>query len=280
MLTELKVYSAWRSAPTLPLGALGEADTDLIQVRNIDGLDPVKASVTTTPFGAVDGASYAGSSVPSRNIVLTLGLNPDWDAWTYESLRDLLYLYFMPKRSVRLVFHRSEKDPVEIFGIVESCANNQFSKDPEVIVSILCPDPYFTSVDPIVVTGQSVRPGGVGTEVIYNGSIETGFRSKVSFVSGAAPTYIDIQVENAIDSTFKVIASVDATKYLDMSSIAMLKAVQNISIANGVITNLLSEVDDGFIWPVLQPGENTFFVVTDQGVQDWELTYFERFGGL
>ena len=35
-----------------------------------------------------------------------------------------------------------------------------------------------------------------------------------------------------------------------------------------------------FFWPILQPGENEFSVITDQGVQDWELIYFERFGGL
>ena len=72
MLTEVKAYSSWRSAPTLPLSDSGRAETDLIQIRNIDGLDPVKASVNTSPFGSVDGASYVGSSVESRNIVLTI----------------------------------------------------------------------------------------------------------------------------------------------------------------------------------------------------------------
>ena len=63
MLTEVKAYSSWRSAPTLPLDDNGRAETDLIQIRNIDGLDPVKASVNTSPYGSIDGASYAGSSV-------------------------------------------------------------------------------------------------------------------------------------------------------------------------------------------------------------------------
>ena len=39
-------------------------------------------------------------------------------------------------------------------------------------------------------------------------------------------------------------------------------------------------MQEGSLWPILQPGENEFSVITDQGVQDWELTYFERFGGL
>jgi hypothetical protein len=60
----------------------------------------------------------------------------------------------------------------------------------------------------------------------------------------------------------------------------MQKYVQNINLVTGVIENLLSDVQDGSSWPVLQPGDNDFSIVTDQGVQDWQLTYYERFGGL
>ena len=51
MLTEVKAYSSWQSAPTLLLSDTGRAETDLVQIRNIDGLDPVKASVNTSPLG-------------------------------------------------------------------------------------------------------------------------------------------------------------------------------------------------------------------------------------
>jgi hypothetical protein len=60
----------------------------------------------------------------------------------------------------------------------------------------------------------------------------------------------------------------------------MQKFVQNVGIGSGVIGNLLSKMQEGSQWPIFQPGENEFSVITDQGGQDWELTYFERFGGL
>ena len=163
MLTEVKAYSSWRSAPTLPLSDGGRPESDLIQLRNIDGLDPVKAAVNTSPFGSVDGASHTGSSVLTRNIVLTLHPNPNWDNWTFESLRRLLYSYFMPKRQTRLVFYSDDMIPVEISGIVESVSVNIFSKDPELQVSIVCPDPYFTALEPTVLTGQTVRSAGFST---------------------------------------------------------------------------------------------------------------------
>jgi hypothetical protein len=282
VLTEVKAYSSWRSAPTLSLSPTGRPETDLIQIRNIDGLDPVKASVSTTQYGPVDGAAYTGSNVPSRNIVLTVHPNPDWDTWSYESLRKLLYSYFMPKRPTRLVFYSDDMDPVEIYGIVEGVSVNMFSKDPELLVSIICPDPYFTALDPTVLTGQTVRPGGATVDVDYNGSIETGITVVVSWVSGAAPTSIGIKIGDPTLPYLTIASSVDATKYFEMSSIRMLKFVENISLANGVSTNLLSKVQipEGSSWPAIQPGINKFSVITDQGVQDWELTYYERFGGL
>jgi phage-related protein len=281
MLTELKAFSSWRSAPTLPLNG-NRAETDLIQIRNIDGIDPVKASVSTTPFGAIDGASFTGSSVLSRNILLTLHPNPDWKNWTYESLRRLLYSYFMPKREVRLVFYSDDMDPVEISGIVESVEVNMFSRDPELIVSIICPDPYFVSINPVVVTGLAVRPGGASAIVEYNGTIETGIKVKLTTLGTPYPTDIGIQIGDPRISYFGVTAGISTSMFFEMSSVPMKKYVQNVDMNTGVITNLLSKVyiQEGAYWPMLQPGENEFAVITNTGSQDWELSFYEYFGGL
>lgn len=282
MLTEVKAFSSWRSAPTLPLGDGDFAETDLIQVRNIEGLEPVKASVNTSPYAFVDGASHTGSSVTTRNIVLTLHPNPDWDIWTYESLRRLLYQYFMPKRPTRLVFYSNDLVPVEISGIVEAVTVNMFTKDPELQVSIICPDPYFTSLAPTIIVGQTVRSGGTVNVIEYNGTIETGMHVKLSAVTAPNPTGIVIQIGDPPITSFGIEAAVSSAKYLEMSSIPMKKFIQNVDTTSGVITNLLSKVyiQEGSAWPTFQPGENEFRIVTDQGVQEWELTYFERFGGL
>ena len=282
MLTEIKAYSSWRSAPSLPLSENGRAESDLIQVRNITGLDPVKASVNTTPYGAIDGASFTGSSVTTRNIVLTLGLNPDWNTWTYELLRSLLYSYFMPKRATRLIFYREEKAPVEIRGIVESAEVNMFSKDPEFNVSIVCPDPYFTSTEETIVRGHSIRAGGTPVIFDYEGSVETGIYLNVKEFATPAPTDISVVIGDPPTSRFSTYATVSATKYFELNSTPLQKFVQNVDMGSGIITNLLSKVhiQEGSLWPVLQPGEVEFSVVTDQGDQEWELVYFERFGGL
>jgi phage-related protein len=294
VLTEVKAYSAWHSAPTLPLLVGGMPETDLIQIRDIKGIDPVKAAVNTSLFGSVDGASFTGSSVATRNIVLTLHPNPDWDDWKFENLRHMLYLYFMPKKPTRLVFYRDNRPPVEISGIVESCEVNQFSKDQEIVVSIICPDPYFRSVEPIILTGRTIYngpPPGEGDfipeeneplSVYYNGTIDSGIKVKLSSPTSTPPNKIAIQVGNPAISYFIVDASINDEMYFEMSSVPMKKYVENINLGSGIITNLLSKanIQEGSSWPFFQPGENVFSVLTDVENQDWELTYYEKFGGL
>jgi hypothetical protein len=70
--------------------------------------------------------------------------------------------------------------------------------------------------------------------------------------------------------------------FFEMSSVPMKKYVQNVDMNTGVITNLLSKVyiQEGAYWPMLQPGENEFAVFTNTGSQDWELSFYEYFGGL
>jgi hypothetical protein len=283
MLTKLRAYSAWKSAPALPLDDSGQVATDLVQIRNITGLDPVKAAISTSPFGSFDGAAYTGASVDSRNIVLTIHPNPDWKDWTYEELRRLLYLYFMPKQAIQFVFYSNDISPVEIFGYVESCAVNQFSKDLEVQVSVICPYPYFTGLSPVVVTGHTVAAYSGAIEIDYNGDVESGFQLEVDYVPGQlSPNSIGIQVDDPSITYFTVNGAnlVTVDQYFLMSSIPGLKYVDTVRKSSGAVTSLYSGIKSGSSWPTLKPGANQVAVITDQGAHTWKLTYFERHGGL
>lgn len=281
MLTQLEAYSSWESAPVLPLSDNGREETDLIQIRNITGLDPVKAAINTSPFGSIDGVAFTGANVPiSRNIVLTLHPNPDWNTWSYESLRRLIYSYFMPKMLTRLLFRSNDIPPVEIYGYVEDVSVTQFASDVEIQVSIICPDPYFTAVAPTIIAGQSSN-GSSPLDIQYNGSVEAGINVEVTWLSNPAPTYIAIQIGDQVISYFRVAATVSSTMYFLMNSVPGSKYARNVTLNTGVITNLLSKVQQGSQWPTMKPGENDFSVITDTpGKQDWQLTYFERYGGL
>jgi Phage tail protein len=276
VLTKVRAYSSWQSAQTLLLDAAGRPETDLLQVRDITGLGPVEASINSVPSGSIDGESYSGSNVGRRNIVLTVKPNPDWATWTFESLRKLVYSYFMPRLRVRLVFETDELDPVEIYGYVESVEPVIFSKDGEISISVICPSPHFTAVTPTEVIGTNDTP----VTITYDGNIETPFNLKVVRTSGATPIYVQAVFLGSPPRYQQVAAPVSATEYFVSNSAPGNKYVRMVNSSTGVFSNLLSKIWSGSAWLTLQPGDNEFILVTDQGAQDWTLTYYRKYGGL
>ena len=155
---------------------------------------------------------------------------------------DFIYSYFMPKRPIRFVFYSDDMIPVEIFGIVESVSVNPFSKDPEILVSIICPDPYFTALNPTVITGKRWIRWSKQLLLIIMELLKLELMLKLLMLQVLLLLLSDIQFGDPEITYFTVAATVNSTKYFEMSSIPMRKYVQNVNISTGVITNLLSNV--------------------------------------
>lgn len=282
MLTKVEVYAIRSLAPELLLEG-DDASADPIQVRGITGLGPVNASVNTTPFGSVDGEAYNGSQIGKRNIVITLGFNPNWIDQTVESLRQIVYAYFMTKQEVVLRFFSDVRPTCEINGYVETSTPNIFSKDPEVQVSIICPMSDFIAIDPTVIEGTVRDISDVDTtEITYLGNVPTGFVVDVES-SDEVSTYEGlIVVENQAfvpESTEVDDVLIDTTQFFRLSTRRRNKFVKKILVPGGAETSLLGQVINSS-WPCLYPGLNIFNVRSDDPGQTWTLTYFDRFGGL
>lgn len=285
MLTNLEVYSSLSSPPDLPLQLGGREDVDPIHIRHIDGLEPVKADIATRPYGSLDGDFFTGSIVGKRNIVITLGFNPDFVEHTVASLREKLYAYFMPKQVVILRIFRDDLPTVEIEGHVESCLPNIFVKDPEMVVSIICPLPDFISASASILTGMASDDpetveftvlGNVDTPILFEMAPEAG---EPSYDGPIVLTHSTRLISEL--TTFGVTATLAPGISLLISSLRGNKVAQNIITATGEKTNLLQTMADGSFWPQLKPGTNKFSVVTDSATEkEWTLTYYEHFGGL
>jgi hypothetical protein len=118
-----------------------------------------------------------------RNVVVKLGLTPDYAAYSAYDLRDQLYGYFMPKSEVTLRFtmynkftdnYVEQNKDLYISGYVESFEVDQFVKDPTVDLSLMCYRPELVDSNPVVFEGTTVSDL---TEVAvpYEGTIPTGF---------------------------------------------------------------------------------------------------------
>lgn len=280
MITKVGVFGE-RPAPPLSLGGFMPSDDPVI-IRDIDGLGPNKADVNTIPLAGQRGEKFQDTSNGKRNIVLTLGLNPNWTNQTISSLRQQLYAYFMTEQWCKLRFFSDEIPVTDIEGHVESFDPNIFSQDPEVQISVVCENPDFIEIDASILKG--VVDDGTNEHVVdYLGTVSSGLELRVDR-SVDVPAYsgpVSITVKNykGVYTITVDPVTIDTTKSYKMSSIQGQKRIQNESIiGDGVITNLM-KVKEGD-WPKLWPGENLISVAADTPGQNWTLAYFNRFGGL
>jgi hypothetical protein len=284
VITKLEVFSAQPGAPELSLGGFFP-NLDPVQIRDIDGIGPVKADITTEPFATGDGELMNGDpTVGKRNIVLKLGLNPNWVDQTMASLRRQLYRYLLPKSWTKLRFHSDDMAVVDIEGWVETFDPNMFSEDPEIQCSIICPKPDFIEPDATIYYGI-VDDGTSELEFEYDGTVPTGFEVRVNHavanVAYTGPLDISMQQEPEAPQVFAIDpVTIDGSSHLKLSTIKNAKRVQKVDNSDGEVTNLLMRVTDESVWPEIKPGTNLFKVAATETGQAWTLAFFNRYGGL
>jgi hypothetical protein len=274
VLTKVSAYK--ETSPTtdpLVMNLGPEIQTDLIQIRNIDGLDPVKANITTSAFGSKQGSFLTGKNLGDRNLVFTLGLNPDWVTSNYSTLRKLVNEYFMTESQVRLVFETVEYPPVEIIGHVETNEQNPFSKDPEPQISIICPDPLFVASAPTELAQNPNTEAPIN--IAYEGTFAAGVKLDIVYVSGSNPTQADIYSQVGVMSVIDA-PVLDSTHFLEIYSVPGSRYIKK----NAAGANVFNKMYPGSVWPMLLPGDNQFYIATNNGVQRWTMEYYALYGGL
>ena len=111
-----------------------------VAVKEITGLGPVKADISTDGFALLDGAFLKGIRVGTRTVVLTL---IPWGT-DIQELRLKTYSYFGVGETITLGVTTDWLNVHSDF-IVESVEPNIFSERQEIQVSLLGLDPYWKS---------------------------------------------------------------------------------------------------------------------------------------
>lgn len=283
MLTQVEAISARGELDPLTM-SISAAAADQIQLRGVEGLGPVKADLPSSPYVS-DGEYVTGKRVGKRNIVLTLGYNPDWSTNTMADLRQTLYEYFMPKRWIRLEFTSTHITPtVYIEGYVESVEPNMFSQDPEVQVSIICPRPDFISTGVVTLNGQMHAAFGTPLIFTYEGTVPTGFVLQQTTPSTTFTGELNIKNDCEEPGFFAVTTNIQPTRQFVLSTEDGSKYMQEEN-AGVLLKNLLGYLTTTMDWMKLHPGENQFEIKGEPSsggllTEPWELVYSPRFGGL
>lgn len=275
MLNKLEVVTDQGVVLSLPL-----ADTlSGYSVQDIDGLDPVKATLVSSPFAQIDGEQFQASRREKRNIILTLGLESDLVVGTVKDLRNNLYGYFMPKSRVLLRFYQDSDPMVQIYGIVENMDSPKFSKEPTAVISILCFDPDF--YDPVTktITGNTTS-GTTETPYIYGGTVETGivFVMNVNRSLSAFTIYHRPADDTLRTLQFQTASPLQAGDVVTISTIPGSKSVK-VTRA-GVDISYLFAVSPQSNWIQLFPGSNKLRIYAEGAGIPYSIFYTTKMGAL
>ncbi len=111
--------------------------SDICDVLKIDGLTPAAASVNSSRTAGADGSQISGVYIPNRNVVIYLSIKEP-----VEQNRQKLYMLFRVKKMCTLHYISKTRN-VRIKGVVESFADDIYSKKQIAQISIICPNPFL-----------------------------------------------------------------------------------------------------------------------------------------
>lgn len=273
MLNKVEIRTSQGDLLSLPLGDISNG----FVVKDIQGLDPAKATIVTSSFAGMDGSQYHHSRVEMRNILMKLGFLPDYSTTSVRDLRLQAYKFFMPKSEISLRFYMDDDLIVDAIGRVETSETLLFTREPEINISILCFDPNFVDPTPIVVTGSTVS---TSTETLlhYAGSVETGIlfeldvnRTLTQFTFYHRPP----------DGTLRTLDVAAALVSGDVVKINTVPGSKSATLTHSSTdSSMLYAVTPQSNWIQLVPGDNYIRIYATGAAIPYSITYDNRYGGL
>jgi Siphovirus-type tail component, C-terminal domain len=273
MLTLVEVTNARGDNLELPLLDASAG----YSVREITGLDPVNAALTSSTIAQQDGAQFQNARRDSRNITMKLGLEPDYVESTVQSLRQGLFPYLLPKTNVTLGFYLDDVLYVTASGQVESFENAMFSADPEVDISILCYDPDFYATEATAFGSSTVS--NTNTETIsYEGTTEIGIIFEMTLDRDLDSFAIYNTTPDNVVQQFLVTGELLDGDILTMTSIA---GIRGFTITRDMIPfSAMFYVDPAANWITLENGDNDLRVFAAGAAISYTVTYTPKYGAI
>lgn len=273
MLSQVEIIPANGPALVLPLGDVFGG----YLVKEITGLSPVRANMVSSGYASTDGENYQSSRRDKRNIVIKLGLIPDFGQNTVQALRDRLYTYLMPKTEVKLRFLVNLGESREIVARVETFDSNLFSKEPDAVISLLAFQPDFYEPTPTVVGGETTSTGTT-IPVVYDGTIETGVKFGLLADRNMDGFTIHNQVNSGLVQTLEFVSPILSGDFIEISTVPGKKYA---TVTRGaVISSILYGVSPYATWTRFEPGTNHFRVFAEGVPVAYTVEYTTKYGGL
>jgi len=276
MLTKVEVRTDRGLLSTLSLMEV----IDGVFVEDIDGLDPVKATLISSSFAQIDGEQYQSARREKRNLIFKLALKPDYSVEAVQAIRQRLYRFFMPKARLRMKFFVAGlPEPLDIVGRVESFDAPRFTQEPTATLSILCFDPDFVLPTPVVISGNTVSTTAETTHN-YEGTVETGylFTLNVNRNLSEFTIYHRPPDDSLLQLEFAAPTSLIAGDVLRISTITGNKYA-TLTRA-GVNSSILFGISPQSNWVNMYEGPNKFRVYAEGAAVPFTIEYTTKIGAI
>lgn len=285
MIQSLTVTNYLGESLTIPMK--NSESTGFI-LHDMTGLGPPTASVNTSKVATKDGSKYNSARAEERNIVLPMYFTP---IPTIEDARHRSYKYFPLKKPVILAFKTDNRE-CQIVGYVETNEPDICSDREGCQVSIICPNPYFSSIYDTVTSFSGVEAAfefPFSNEDTSNPRIEFGkiVVKAENLVRYEGDAESGVQIRIAASATVKniTIYNVDTRgtmhiyhdKLVALTGSGIVKGDEIIIttdkgsrsvtlLRNGKSTNILNAIDPrNDEWFSLTKGDNILAYTADEG---------------
>lgn len=222
------------------------------RITKIDGLGPTTAAINTTQIRLNPGARFDSVHIDYRNIVI--------EFYVINNVSDNLNeLYSVIQTGSKIVFLLNNK---LADGYVESIEIDRTNNPVKGQISIICPDPAFRSA----AKSEALSSNDF---ISYTGNQPTGFKLYLTAKTAVKNPYISI---NANKKTKKSVLNItlSAGDVLELNSESGQKSAS-------IASKKVYPYTGSFIWPELQPGDNTITIGAASGTVTAKIIYSEKF---
>lgn len=254
-------------------------------IVELDGLTDFGVAINTTVAGNSSGSVYNSSRMEERS--LSLAISPRGNV---EKNRIALYRYFVAEKPLKIFYKNGVRD-VYIEGYAQNFGGSLFSSKEVLDISILCPQPYWKSVNEAITDISDVRAmftfpfaieeagvpfsdlsRGMDKVVTNNGDVTSGIIIELQ----ADGEVINPAIHDEYGGSFALDFTMQAG---DLITINTYKGSKDVKLLrNGEESNLFKYVVNPPTWFSLDPGDNVFVYTTESGSDLLQIRY--RFANL
>jgi len=256
-----------------------------------DGIYSVKNKVGTSDNTMMDGATYQGTVVEKRNIVLTLK-----DRENHQANRYQLYQLFKPKTKGTFTYEENgDKRIIDYY--VESINITSDERVRTSTISLICPDPFFNAPSDITLTMAGWEPRFEFLHQFTAAGEELGARVEerlktIENDSGADGIGLTIQVIANGNITNPSITHVELAEYIKVGTesnplnmvsgdiLTITTGTNNKKVMfthEGNTTEINALLDEASEFIQLQSGLNTIGYSADSGDNNMTVTLSYRY---